>query len=205
MVSVDLTSYVLCPNDIYNVERNQSNACLFHNFLVAVEWVKCLVFPFSSLPGLSIIVYLVLLGIVVIVNAEACQCSVPWHETQSERWVFCVRNCFLDVCLTGAYKSPEFDLVIDIGNGYRVFSNISITVILNLKINCSGVCRQDTVKILHLRTKYSCTREFDSSMIVCIYIYLLMMHIQERKKWFSMQELFTEPDFRSCHGHQLMH
>jgi hypothetical protein len=138
-------------------------------------------------------------------NCCYSQCLVPWHETQSEGWVFCVRNCFLDVCLTGAYKSPEFDLVIDIGNAYRVFSNISITVILNLKINCSGVCRQDTVKILHLRTKYSCTREFDSSMTVCIYIYLLMMHIQERKKWFSMQELFTEPDFRSCHGHQLMH
>jgi hypothetical protein len=204
MVSVDLTSYVLCPNDIYNVERNQSNACLFHNFLVAVEWVKCLVFPFSSLPGLSIIVYLVLLGIVVIVNAEACQCSVPWHETQSERWVFCVRNCFLDVCLTGAYKSPEFDLVIDIGNGYRVFSNISITVILNLKINCSGVCRQDTVKILHLRTKYSCTREFDSSTMVCRYIFLLMMHIQERKNGFlcknSSQSLIAVPvmDINSC-------
>jgi hypothetical protein len=68
MVFVDLTSYVLCPNALYNVERIQSNACLFHNFLVAVDWVKCLVFPFSSLPGLSIIVYLVLLGIVVIVN-----------------------------------------------------------------------------------------------------------------------------------------
>jgi len=52
MVFVDLTSYVLCPNALYNVERNQSNVCLFHNFLLAVEWVKCLVFPFSSLSRL---------------------------------------------------------------------------------------------------------------------------------------------------------
>jgi|UniRef100_A0A2K2C455 hypothetical protein len=32
MVFVDLTSFVLCPNALYNVKPNQSNACLFHNF-----------------------------------------------------------------------------------------------------------------------------------------------------------------------------
>jgi len=68
MVFVHLTSYVLCPNALYNVKPNQSNACLFHNFLlVVVDWMKCLVFSFLRFflcPGLSIIVYLVLLGIV---------------------------------------------------------------------------------------------------------------------------------------------